>query len=54
MNKELDQPAVGWGVWVKRAASVGLATVIVIFAVLGTFLGALYFLIRFIHWAWIR
>jgi hypothetical protein len=54
MNKELDRPEVGWGVWVKRAVSVGFATVIVIFCVLGTFFGALYLLIRFIHWAWVH
>jgi len=42
-----------WGARLKHAASVSLltATTLIILG-MGTALGALYLLIRFIHWSW--
>jgi len=44
-----------WKARVKRAASIGIAgTVMLAILGLGFVLSVLYFLIRFIHWAWIH
>jgi hypothetical protein len=44
-----------WKARFKRAASMGIAGVALLSAVaLALVLSILYFLVRFIHWAWIR
>jgi hypothetical protein len=44
-----------WKTRLKRAASIGVAgTAILAILALGLALLILYFLIRFIHWAWIH